>query len=141
MVFVDMPGASRAWRNVWASSSAYRLRRFRFGTKGNLSTVLCKTSPFGTKTSDASVDSVWLFKGRQSMTVASGPDAGGGRLPSYPPGLRGLPYPRRRTIDPASDRATRAAQYVRMSTEHQRYSTENQADAIRKYAEQKGWRS
>ncbi|MBB3933688.1 DNA invertase Pin-like site-specific DNA recombinase [Kaistia hirudinis] len=28
----------------------------------------------------------------------------------------------------------RAAQYVRMSTEHQRYSTENQADAIRDYA-------
>lgn len=25
-----------------------------------------------------------------------------------------------------------------MSTEHQRYSTENQADAIRKYADQKG---
>jgi DNA invertase Pin-like site-specific DNA recombinase len=32
----------------------------------------------------------------------------------------------------------RAAQYVRMSTEHQRYSTENQADAILKYAEQRG---
>ena len=29
----------------------------------------------------------------------------------------------------------RAAQYVRMSTEHQKYSTENQADAIRSYAE------
>jgi DNA invertase Pin-like site-specific DNA recombinase len=32
----------------------------------------------------------------------------------------------------------RAAEYVRMSTEHQKYSTENQADAIRKYAEQRG---
>jgi DNA invertase Pin-like site-specific DNA recombinase len=32
----------------------------------------------------------------------------------------------------------RAAQYVRMSTEHQKYSTENQADAIRNYAEQHG---
>ncbi len=31
-------------------------------------------------------------------------------------------------------RNVRAAQYVRMSTEHQQYSTENQADAIRKYA-------
>ena len=30
----------------------------------------------------------------------------------------------------------RAAQYVRMSTEHQQYSTENQADAIKEYAEQ-----
>ncbi|HEX7759181.1 MAG TPA: recombinase family protein [Caulobacteraceae bacterium] len=32
----------------------------------------------------------------------------------------------------------RAAQYVRMSTDHQRYSTENQADAIRQYAEAHG---
>lgn len=30
--------------------------------------------------------------------------------------------------------ACRAAQYVRMSTEHQQYSTENQADKIREYA-------
>lgn len=33
----------------------------------------------------------------------------------------------------------RAAQYVRMSTEHQRYSTENQSDAIGLYAEQRGY--
>lgn len=32
----------------------------------------------------------------------------------------------------------RAAEYVRMSTEHQKYSTENQADAIRFYAEKRG---
>lgn len=32
----------------------------------------------------------------------------------------------------------RAAEYVRMSTEHQRYSTENQSDAIRQYAEKRG---
>lgn len=32
----------------------------------------------------------------------------------------------------------RAAEYVRMSTEHQQYSTENQADAIRRYAEARG---
>src|SRR5437868_5775461 len=32
----------------------------------------------------------------------------------------------------------RAAQYVRMSTDHQKYSTENQADAIRQYAERRG---
>lgn len=31
----------------------------------------------------------------------------------------------------------RAAEYVRMSTEHQKYSTENQSDAIRRYAEQR----
>jgi len=33
----------------------------------------------------------------------------------------------------------RAAQYVRMSTEHQQYSTENQADAIRQYAASRGF--
>ena len=32
----------------------------------------------------------------------------------------------------------RAAEYVRMSTEHQQYSTENQADKIREYAQQRG---
>lgn len=30
-----------------------------------------------------------------------------------------------------------AAEYVRMSTEHQQYSTENQAQTIREYAEQR----
>lgn len=34
--------------------------------------------------------------------------------------------------------AERAAEYVRMSTEHQRYSTENQSEAIRQYAAQRG---
>ncbi len=34
--------------------------------------------------------------------------------------------------------AVRAAQYVRMSTEHQQYSTDNQLDTIRHYAEQRG---
>jgi DNA invertase Pin-like site-specific DNA recombinase len=34
----------------------------------------------------------------------------------------------------AVNQPTRAAQYVRMSTDHQRYSTENQADAIQQYA-------
>ena len=33
---------------------------------------------------------------------------------------------------------TRAAQYVRMSTDHQKYSTENQKAAIRQYADQRG---
>jgi DNA invertase Pin-like site-specific DNA recombinase len=35
--------------------------------------------------------------------------------------------------------AIRAAEYVRMSTDHQRYSTENQADAIREYAAARGF--
>jgi DNA invertase Pin-like site-specific DNA recombinase len=34
----------------------------------------------------------------------------------------------------------RAAQYVRMSTEHQQYSTHNQADKIKEYADQRGIR-
>ncbi len=33
----------------------------------------------------------------------------------------------------------RAAQYVRMSTEHQKYSTENQAEAIAAYAARRGF--
>lgn len=37
-----------------------------------------------------------------------------------------------------SKRTIRGAQYVRMSTEHQRYSTENQSDAIAQYAGQRG---
>lgn len=32
----------------------------------------------------------------------------------------------------------RAAEYVRMSTEHQQYSTQNQAQTIREYAERRG---
>jgi hypothetical protein len=34
--------------------------------------------------------------------------------------------------------AGRAAQYVRMSTEHQQYSTENQAEVIQQYAARRG---
>ena len=37
-----------------------------------------------------------------------------------------------------TDELTPAAQYVRMSTEHQQYSTENQADVIREYAAKRG---
>ena len=36
-------------------------------------------------------------------------------------------------------KVVRAAQYVRMSTEHQRYSTQNQADVIASYAEKRGF--
>ena len=38
---------------------------------------------------------------------------------------------------PRGAQPRRAAQYLRMSTEHQRYSTENQSDAIAHYAEQR----
>ncbi|MFP3533901.1 recombinase family protein, partial [Burkholderia sp. SIMBA_042] len=34
--------------------------------------------------------------------------------------------------------SVRAAEYVRMSTEHQQYSTENQRDRIREYAVRRG---
>ncbi len=37
------------------------------------------------------------------------------------------------------DNLREAAQYVRMSTEHQRYSTQNQADAIAQYASDRGY--
>lgn len=33
-----------------------------------------------------------------------------------------------------------AAQYIRMSTEHQQYSTENQADVIHEYAARRGYK-
>ena len=36
--------------------------------------------------------------------------------------------------------ATPAAQYVRMSTEHQQYSTSNQEDVIREFALRRGYR-
>lgn len=36
------------------------------------------------------------------------------------------------------ERPLRAAEYVRMSTDHQKYSTENQSDAIRQYADARG---
>ncbi|QDJ10221.1 site-specific DNA recombinase [Roseomonas mucosa] len=36
------------------------------------------------------------------------------------------------------ERPLRAAEYVRMSTDHQKYSTENQSDAIKHYAEARG---
>lgn len=40
--------------------------------------------------------------------------------------------------DPACPVLRRAAQYVRMSTEHQQYSTENQGDVIARYADSHG---
>ena len=43
-----------------------------------------------------------------------------------------------RSHSPAEGPVIRAAEYVRMSTEHQKYSTENQSDAIREYAARRG---
>ncbi len=40
--------------------------------------------------------------------------------------------------EPRKPPMLRAAQYVRMSTEHQQYSTENQSDKIREYAARRG---
>ena len=42
--------------------------------------------------------------------------------------------PKMQTETPRLPLARRAAQYVRMSTEHQQYSTENQGDKIKEYA-------
>ena len=39
---------------------------------------------------------------------------------------------------PDLDAAVPAAAYVRMSTEHQQYSTENQLDRIKEYAARRG---
>src|SRR6202040_902514 len=44
-----------------------------------------------------------------------------------------------RTTEDATRAPIRAAQYVRMSTEHQKYSTENQSESINRYAEQRGF--
>jgi DNA invertase Pin-like site-specific DNA recombinase len=41
-------------------------------------------------------------------------------------------------LSPAEREAVPAAEYVRMSTEHQQYSTENQRDVIRDYAQKRG---
>ena len=40
---------------------------------------------------------------------------------------------------PSAESRVRAAEYVRMSTEHQKYSTDNQSAAIRRYAEVRGY--
>ena len=46
---------------------------------------------------------------------------------------------RAETVRLGGDLLVPAAQYVRMSTDHQRYSTENQREAIQKYAAQHGF--
>lgn len=42
------------------------------------------------------------------------------------------------TSQASSQRPIRAAQYVRMSTEHQQYSPENQTEVVKRYAENRG---
>lgn len=44
----------------------------------------------------------------------------------------------RMSTDQSAQSVRRAAMYVRMSTDHQKYSTENQADTIREYASKRG---
>jgi len=53
--------------------------------------------------------------------------------------LTGRNDPDGRGLRPAPVAARRAAEYVRMSTEHQKYSTENQSEAIRQYATERGF--
>jgi DNA invertase Pin-like site-specific DNA recombinase len=45
---------------------------------------------------------------------------------------------RRRSAD-STDKANLAAEYVRMSTDHQQYSTQNQHDAIQRFADNRGF--
>src|SRR6478672_8066005 len=46
--------------------------------------------------------------------------------------------PPKQIVAASTEGLLRAAEYVRMSTEHQQYSTENQRDAIRQYAKSRG---
>src|SRR5579883_1120372 len=74
------------------------------------------------------------------MSIGSRPDVGGHSERVVPlPSAARVPTARARRYaeNGATENLGRAAQYVRMSTEHQRYSTENQADAIRQYAERR----
>jgi DNA invertase Pin-like site-specific DNA recombinase len=48
---------------------------------------------------------------------------------------RNMPHTQTFIASPAAVPMRTAAMYVRMSTDHQKYSTENQADAIREYAQ------
>ncbi len=50
----------------------------------------------------------------------------------------GMPDRQIGTPTPTARPVIRAAEYVRMSTEHQKYSTENQSEAIRAYAARRG---
>jgi DNA invertase Pin-like site-specific DNA recombinase len=78
------------------------------------------------------------------MSVAPRPGSGGHRSPKVPPPLAqgGARSKETRRGDAPGETGAqplgRAAQYVRMSTEHQRYSTENQGDAILEYAARRG---
>ena len=78
------------------------------------------------------------------MSVASRPETGRHPSPKVSPlvaegGARSMDGLRGATLGRAGAQALgRAAQYVRMSTEHQRYSTENQGDAILEYAARRG---
>ena len=76
------------------------------------------------------------------MSIETRLSSGGGpeRMASPPitPGGVASPRARRQVTLSVDAFKGRAAEYVRMSTEHQRYSTENQADAIRQYAERRG---
>ena len=76
------------------------------------------------------------------MSISPRPESGGHRPPHAPPPIAlggAISKEARHGNAPTGGRPLgRAAQYVRMSTEHQRYSTENQSDAIRQYAERRG---
>ena len=76
------------------------------------------------------------------MSISPRPASGGHRAPRVPPsmalGSGNSKEVRHGNAPTGGQPLGRAAQYVRMSTEHQRYSTENQSDAIGQYAERRG---
>src|ERR1700712_2164712 len=51
-----------------------------------------------------------------------------------------ISFPQAHHIESLNDQRNSAAEYVRMSTDHQQYSTANQAQAIREYAARNGFR-
>lgn len=65
-------------------------------------------------------------RAEEAQGVPGDKPAQGADAASRPPGGEGRPL-------------IRAAQYIRMSTEHQQYSTENQSDVIREYAAKRGY--
>jgi hypothetical protein len=62
-----------------------------------------------------------------------------GEVRTSRPGETNIPMSSSSRQPPDDTPLMRAAQYVRMSTEHQQYSTENQGDAIRDYALARGY--
>ena len=76
---------------------------------------------------------------RVASTERQAPLGGHAHYTPFVTGEHGDAHIGSRTPEDAPRAPIRAAEYVRMSTEHQKYSTENQSEIIRRYAEQRGF--